>query len=178
MNFILKCLQLFHQPKLRFEHIKDVTMGNEIITAKNARHSYEFLKLINDAPEDEQLELLKKWGTISPLNMILSLNFDSRISMVFPEGAPPYNRNESVHPDMCTPLSGQIGRLKGCISFDKRPPGLVRKLDRERVLIQVLEQIAYFEADILIAAKDKKLQEIYPNITAELVKKVFPNYVS
>ena len=37
-------------------------MGNEVVNVKNARHSYEFLKLINDAPETEQETLLKKWG--------------------------------------------------------------------------------------------------------------------
>jgi hypothetical protein len=173
----MKMLDLFKRDELKLEHIKDVYMNDENLNPKNARHSFEFLKLINDAKGEEQVELLKKWGSIPPLNMLLSLNFDSRLRLVFPEGAPPYNRNEAVHPDMCTPLSGQILRLKGCVSFNNNPSEIKRSLDRERVLIQILEQISFKEADVLIACKDKLLQETYPNITAELVKSVFPNYV-
>jgi hypothetical protein len=178
MQWLLKTLDLFKKDELTFCEVENQYMNKIKINEKNARHAFEFLKLINDAETDEiRIELLKKWGAVSPLNMLLSLNFDSRIKLDFPEGAPPYNRNESIHPDTATPLAGQIGRLRGCAIFNGQPAQIKRKLDRERVLIQVLEQIPYQEADILLAAKDRQLEELFPKITKELVASVFPNYV-
>jgi hypothetical protein len=148
-------------------------MNKDKITVGNARHAYEYLQLINDAEtEEDRIKLLQKWGANIPLSLLLSLNFRKDVVLDFPPGMPPYKRDESVHADMCTPLAGQIGRLSGC-----RVGSNMRRLDKERVLIQILEQIAHREADVLIAAKDKSLTEDFPNITAELVAKVYPNYV-
>jgi hypothetical protein len=178
MSIVLDILNLFKRDTFEFTEARNPYMDNVVINENNARHAFEYLKLINDAiSDDKRAELLRKWGSIGPLNMLLSLNFDDRIKLDFPEGAPPYNRNETIHPDTATPLAGQIGRLKGCVMFSGKPAALGRKLDRERVLIQILEQVAYQEADVLIAAKDKQLQELYPKITKELVKSIFPNYV-
>lgn len=172
MSWIIRILNLFSDNKLKVQHTKDVTMSNEV-NEKNARHAFEFLALINEAKtEDDQIILLKKWGGIVPLSMLLSLNFNSKLKLDFPSGAPPYNRDETIHPDMATPLSGQIQRLKACV-----PNNGIKRMDKERVLLQVLEQISFKEADVLIACKDKALNEMFPNIKAETVKKCFPSYV-
>ncbi len=148
-------------------------MAKEKITEGNARHAYEFLQLINDAEtEEQQIVLLKKWGGSIPLNMILSLNFNKETKLDLPEGMPPYKRDEEVNADMKTPLAGQIGRLKSCLVGSG-----IKRLDRERVFIQVLEMVAAKEGDVLCAAKDRALTEIFPNVTAKLVSKVYPNYV-
>lgn len=157
----------------KYEYMWRPEMSKEKITVGNARHAYEFLQLINDAEtEKEQIDLLKKWGGTLPLSMILSLNFNTKVNLDLPSGMPPYKRDESINADMMTPLAGQIVRLKSCLDGSG-----VKKIDRERVFIQVLEQIAAKEGDILCAAKDKELIELYPKITADLVKKVFPGYV-
>lgn len=170
LNKLLKALELFNPPP----NLWRPEMENNVkINEKNARHAYEFLQLINDAEtEDKKIELLKKWGNQLPLNMLLSLNFNDKVKLDLPEGMPPYKRDESVNADLMTPLSGQIHRLKAC----KEGSG-IKKVDRERVFIQVLEQISHKEADVLCACKDKQLNELYPNITSDLVSKVFPNYV-
>jgi hypothetical protein len=150
-----------------------MAIKERVLNTGNARHAFEYLKLINDAPtEAEQVTLLKKWGGTVPLSMILSLNFNSNVVFSLPEGTPPHKRDESTHFDLFSPLATQIGRLKICLRSSD-----ARKLDKERVFIQVLENISPQEGDVLIFAKDKALQEVYPNITPELVAKVFPNYV-
>jgi hypothetical protein len=149
-------------------------MDNEKVNVGNAKHAFEYLTLINDAStEEEKIGLLRKWGGTPPLNMLLPLNWNKNVVLDLPEGAPPYKQDQSTHPDMMTNLASQIGRLKICVKQND-----VKKRDKERVFIQVLEQVPYRDAEVLLAAKDRQLEELYPNITPELVAKVFPNYVA
>lgn len=169
----MKVLNLFKKNEFNFEFTRSPCMDDEKVNAGNAKHAFEYLNLINDAPtEAAQIELLKKWGSTPPLNMLFPLNWNSNVKLDLPEGPPPYKRDESTHPDLMTNLSGQIGRLKVCTKQSE-----AKKRDKERVFIQVLEQIPYKDADVLLAAKDRKLDELFPNIKSETVKKVFPNYV-
>lgn len=176
----MKFLSLFswdvHHPPLYY-HLWRPEMKEKELTEGNARQAFEYLKLINDASsEEEQIRLLKKWGDKPPLNLLLSLNFNPKIELDLPSGMPPpetYKRDETTHPDFFTPMAGQIQRLMGC----KKPAIIKKQMDRERVFLQVLEHIGPKEADVLCAAKDKSLKESYPKITAELIAKVFPNYV-
>ena len=148
-------------------------MAEKEVTAANAKHAFEFLKLINDAKsEKNRIELLQKWGGTLPLNMLLSLNFDSTIGLDLPAGTPPYTRDEQTHFDLFSPLASQLVRLKACLKTNN-----IRKMDKERVFIQVMENVSPAEGDVLVLCKDKSLTEKYPKITAELVKKVFPQYV-
>lgn len=143
------------------------------LTEGNARHPYEFLQLINDAETvEKRIELMNKWCKGHPMDMVFHLNFNKNVSLDLPEGAPPYKRDEQTHPDMMTPLAGQIQRLKACLKDNN-----IKKIIKERTFIQVIEMVPAGDADLIIAAKDKKLEELYPNITKEFVKSVFPAYV-
>lgn len=134
----------------------------------------EFLAYISEAAGDEQLRLLKEYGGKPPLNYLLSLNFNKTVSLQLPEGTPPHKRNEADHPDLFSPLSAHIGRLKNCMSKVTNVP----KLKKERIFIEMMEIINPAEGDILVACKDRALNELYPKITADLVKSVFPHYVA
>ena len=48
---------------------------------------------------------------------------------------------------------------------------------KEKIFIGILESISAQDAKIIIAAKDKKLDEMYGNITYDLVEKAFPALV-
>jgi len=146
------------------------------LTLQNCRHAFEYFQLLNDAPEDQRESILQQIGKRPPMDMLLSLNFSTRIRLDLPPGMPQdvVKFDYATHPDLMTPLAAQIGRLKTCLPA---PASTVRKMDKEKVFIQVLEYITPKEGEILCACKDKTLQELYPNITAELVGKVFPNYV-
>lgn len=48
---------------------------------------------------------------------------------------------------------------------------------KEKILIGILESIHTKDADIIIAAKDKKLNKLYSKITKNLVEKTFPSLV-
>lgn len=132
-----------------------------------------FEKIEKAKTSEEKLTLLKQYGAVHPYNMLLSLNFNDNLELDLPEGTPPYKRDEATHPDMFqTTLAQQIRRLKSLIKGKNN----ITKIKREYIFIQVIEGIPPKEADVLIFCKDKQLTELYPSITFDLVKKVFPSY--
>jgi hypothetical protein len=135
------------------------------------RFSDEFLKLINDAPEGERVNVLRQYGGFTPLNYLLSMNFDENVVCDLPEGMPPYKRDEATHPDLQGLLQSQIKRMANCFKTSSIP-----KIKKEMLFIQILESIPPQEADVLVHVKDKSLTEMYPNITYDLVNSVFPEY--
>lgn len=139
-------------------------------------YTYEvFSKIDKEEDEEKKLALLKEYGAKLPFNMLLSLNFNDNRRLAVPEGVPPYKRDEAMHPDgFPTSLAQQIKRLTSIV---KGRSENIPKVQREYIFIQVLEAVPPKEADDLVFCKDKALEELYPTITAELVAKVFPEYV-
>lgn len=178
-----KWLRLFENPLISFTRELEIAMAEQKaekkLTLQNCRHAFEYFKFLNEAPDDQRESILQQIGKRPPLDMLLSLNFSPRIKLDLPEGmprnedgSPAYKADYVTHPDMMTPLATQMSRLKSCL-----PTSQIRKFEKEKVFLTVLEYISPKEAEILCACKDKALQELYPNITADLVGKVFPNYV-
>lgn len=176
MGWLRSWLDTFADPLFKFNNeLKERNMTTTSAAPKNKapKHAAEFLKLINDADTDQNREeLLSQYGKVIPLSMLLSLNFNDRLKLDLPAGPPPYKRDEATHPDLMTPLSTQITRLKACLTTNNIP-----KYKKEQVFIQTIEMVPPCDADVLVACKDKALEELYPNITKQLVAKVFPNYV-
>jgi len=137
--------------------------------------AYEIFEKINNAKTvKERKTLLQEYGAKVPYSLILSLNFDKTLELDLPEGAPPFKRDEDTHPDLFgSTLAQQIRRIAPLFKGSATP---VAKIRREHIFIQVLESIPPKEADILISAKDRALESLYPNITEKLVKEFFPNY--
>lgn len=137
-------------------------------------HSFEKFEAINEAKTDEAREqLLKQYGNDSPLNYLLSMNFNQKIKVDLPEGMPDtLNLDTRVHPDLMHPLATQINRMRNCF-VDARIP----KFKKEKIFLDIIECIPIKEVYVLVACKDKALEELYPNITKELVQKVFPNFI-
>lgn len=134
-----------------------------------------FEKINKTKSKAKKEELLREWGARHPYNLILSLNFSNLATLDLPSGAPPFKRDDETHPDLFkTTLAKEIRRL-GAIMKTSFPK--IDRARREHIFIQVLESIPPKEADVLLKAKDRQLEEMYPTITRELVGKCFPNYV-
>ena len=54
----------------------------------------------------------------------------------------------------------------------------LQKQRKEAIYIQILEGIHQQEADLLNLVKDRKLEEMYPNITREIVRKAYPTLLT
>lgn len=140
-------------------------------------HAYEQLDEIEAEKTDmeRKKKLLQWYGKTSPLNFILSLNFNKTVKLDLPEGMPPMemkDMNQLTHPDFMGLLSSNIARLRHCLTKSDLP-----KKKKEQIFYEILINCPLKDAEILCSAKDKALEELYPSITAEFVKSVFPSYV-
>jgi len=138
----------------------------------SALREWEILKAINDATEDSREALLKEWGNTAPISHILSFNFNASRKFDLPPGVPPYKRDETTHTDFQGALVHQMKRLANCLVGVN-----ISKIKKEKFFIDALESIPPKSADILLAMKEKAITELYPNITKDLVQKVFPQFV-
>lgn len=141
-----------------------------------AIHCHEQLAAIeNENDPAKKLALLKEYGSKSPCNFILSLNFNDGVQLDLPDGMPALDlkdMNQQTHDDFMGLLSASISRLRHCsVKSD-----LTRR-KKEMVFYEVLINCPMKDAEIVCSAKDKALEELYPSITADLVASVFPSYV-
>ena len=110
-----------------------------------------------------------------PCNFILSLNFNQTVKLDLPEGMPPFelqHMDQLTDPDFMGLLASSISRLRHCsIKSDLKPK------KKEQIFYDVLINCPMKDAEIVCAAKDRALEELYPSITAEFVASVYPSFV-
>ena len=138
------------------------------------QHIPEILKQCNDAPSKAERVRILQSHNLRPLRNILALAFDKNIVLDLPEGVPPFKRDAREPVGMSSAsLYTESRRLARCATSDPLP-----KHRKEMVFIQILEGIHWEEADLVVAAKDKDISKLYPNVTREIVRKAFPNLLT
>tara|TARA_B100001939_G_scaffold345543_1_gene362357 strand:- start:3021 stop:3473 length:453 start_codon:yes stop_codon:yes gene_type:complete len=104
------------------------------------------------------------------LRDILRIQFDADVVSVLPEGKPPYKSDDAPEGYQYDTLLKAHRRFK---YFFKGPvANQVDPIRRESLFIQLLESIHADDAEMLIAAKDRKLN--YKGITSKFVSDTFP----
>lgn len=93
------------------------------------------------------------------ITTLLEYAFDPSKVFVLPEGTPPYKKDAAPQGMSPGNVYQQIRKLYIYTRTD------VSKLRLEQLFIQLLESIHPSEADVIVAVKDKKLTDKYPNIT-------------
>jgi hypothetical protein len=101
---------------------------------------------------------------------VLKCAFDTEYKFVLPEGSPPFK--PAPQPIGMTAANLRMETKKFYI-FTKFSD--VKRLRREQLYVQLLESLHASEVKIINAIKDQKLDALYPKITAEFVKKNFPD---
>ena len=139
-------------------------------------HAFEQLDAIeNETDLSKKTALIKEYGAKAPLNFILSLNFNRAIQLDLPEGMPELDVKDMdahTHPDFAGLLGANITRLRHCtIDSD------LRRSKKEQIFYELLINCPLKDAEIVCSAKDKALTELYPTITADVVRAVYPTYV-
>ncbi len=126
-------------------------------------------KIIKRDERIKFLQLNKSPG----LTDILRIQYDDTIVSVLPEGAPNYRQDDAPKDYQYTILNKAYTQFKyffkGPIANDMNP------LKRESLFLNLLETLHIEEAELLIAAKDKKLKS--KGITKKLVRDAFPNLI-
>lgn len=138
-------------------------------------------KLISDVLT-EASKLTKKEDRIkylrtnsSPaLKDVLRIAFDADVVSLLPTGAPSFERDDAPAGHEFLNLHRGHRRFK---YFFKGPvANETPSLRREGMFLSFIESLNGVEADMVIAAKDKKLK--IKGITKALVKEAFPNLIS
>lgn len=122
--------------------------------------------------KQERADVLKANDSFA-LKSVLQLAFHPNVVAALPEGAPPYKRVDPVQNDYHRGYLHAESRKFGYLV--EQPGQNLNRMKRENIFITILETIPGPEADMLIAAKDKKLHKLYKGITADVAKLAFPD---
>ena len=102
--------------------------------------------------------------------MVIKSSFDSNIEWQLPEGDVPYTRNEAPEGTEHASLSYESRKL---YHFIRGGNPQITQNKRETMFVQMLEGLHQSEAAVLVAAKDKKLHQVYKGLSAPVVKEAF-----
>jgi hypothetical protein len=117
----------------------------------------------------EKIEHLQKYNT-EALRMVIKSSFDPKIEWALPEGEVPYTPTEVPEGTEHNVLAAEARKL---YHFIKGGNSQITQNKREAMFVQMLEGLHEDEAKLLVAAKDKKLHQVYKGLSANVVKEAF-----
>ena len=126
-------------------------------------------KVHNAKTKDKKVSILRE-NDSEALRMVLKGSFDPNIEWVLPEGDVPYKKNEAPDGTEHTMLFQEAKKLW---HFIKGGDGKTPQWKKETMFVQMLEGLSAGEAEVLVAAKDKKLHQVYKGLSAAVVKEAF-----
>ena len=119
--------------------------------------------------KQEKVAFLRQYNT-DALRMVIKASFDPEIEWLLPEGTVPYIPNDAPEGTEHNVLSYEARKLYHFIKGGN--PSLTQN-KREMMFVQMLEGLSENESILLIAAKDKKLHQIYKGLSSAVVKEAF-----
>lgn len=120
----------------------------------------EILSEINENPT-----LIEKYRGDASLKMLFEYAFLPELKFDLPAGDPPFKKDTA--PIGMSPIVF-TSELRRFYIFTKQKE--LPKLRKEQLFIQLLESIHPSEAKILLCVKDQNINNLYTNITKELVE--------
>ena len=142
-------------------------MGNE---GSGAPTVHEIFTKINNAKDKTgKIAILKQFDN-QAMRQLLKAAFDPKIKFDLPDGNPPYIKNEAPAGTEHTSLAAEAKKL---YHFVVGGNNSINKLKKETMFIQMLEGLHEADAEVLMAIKNKNLNNTYKGLTANLVKETF-----
>jgi len=117
----------------------------------------------------EKVKLLQEYNH-DALRMVIKSSFDPKIEWALPDGDVPYTRNDAPEGTEHTSLSYESRKL---YHFIKGGDNRITQNKREAMFVQMLEGLHESEAAVLVAAKDKKLHQMYKGLSKNVVVEAF-----
>ena len=117
----------------------------------------------------EKVKLLQEYNH-NALRMVIKSSFDPKIEWALPDGDVPYTRNDAPEGTEHTSLSYESRKL---YHFIKGGDNRITQNKREAMFVQMLEGLHESEAAVLVAAKDKKLHQVYKGLSKNVVMEAF-----
>jgi hypothetical protein len=124
----------------------------------------------NERSHAKKVSILQNCGT-EVLEQVLQYNFHPDIKFNLPEGEVPYKKETDIPVGKSHSNLYREGR-RLYIFIEGQAPNL-KPYRREMLFIELLEGLHYTEAEVLIAVKDKTLQDLYPGVTYEAARDAF-----
>ena len=131
----------------------------------------EILELVAEQKTDDKKVAILKEYECDILKSLFIWNFDDSVISLLPEGNVPYKPNENP---LGTDHSSLRREQKNLYLFVKGGNDSLSTIRRETIFIQMLEGLHPSEADIVIAVKDKALEDKY-DIPFEVVEEAYPD---
>ena len=131
----------------------------------------EILELVSQQKTDAKKVALLKEYECDALKSLFIWNFDESIISLLPEGKVPYKPNENP---LGTDHSSLRREQRNLYMFVKGCKDNLSTIRRETIFIQMLEGLHPKEADIVIAVKDKNLEDMY-DVSFEVVEEAYPD---
>ena len=128
-------------------------------------------KVSNAKTKKEKVDLLRKHNTPA-LRQLLIINFDDSIVSMMPEGDVPYTPNDAPVGTDHTRLEQEY---RGLYRFFKGGNDKLPSLRRESLFVQLLEGLSSEEAELLVLAKDGRINDKYKRLTKAVVSEAFPS---
>ena len=117
----------------------------------------------------EKVTILQQYNH-DALRMVIKASFDPKIEWSLPEGDVPYTRNEAPEGTEHSSLSYESRKL---YHFIKGGDNQISQNKREIMFVQMSEGLHESEAAVLVAAKDKKLHQVYKGLSKNVVVEAF-----
>ena len=117
----------------------------------------------------EKVDLLRQHDHQS-LRMVIKSSFDPKIEWALPAGDVPFTRNDAPEGTEHSSLSYESRKL---YHFIRGGNPQITQNKREAMFVQMLEGLQESEADVLVAAKDKKLHQVYKGLSKNVVMEAF-----
>lgn len=118
----------------------------------------------------ERIEILKSNDTPA-LRGLLRMNYDHSLVLALPEGTPPYKKSPRPEGFGDSTLKTSC---RGWYVFVKESAPKMSQSKRESLFISLLESLDPKEAEILLGAKDRKLEL---GLTKKVIDEVFPGLI-
>lgn len=119
--------------------------------------------------KEEKIAHLRKYNT-DALRMVIKSSFDPKIEWSLPEGEVPYTPTDAPEGTEHTLLAHEARKL---YHFIKGGNPQLTQSKREAMFVQMLEGLHESEARLLVAAKDKKLHQVYKGLSVNVVRAAF-----
>jgi len=117
----------------------------------------------------QKIEILRKNDT-SALRMIIKASFDPTKKWVIPAGEVPFKKNDAPIGTEHTVLASEARKL---FHFIEGGDNETKQSQKENMFIQMCEGLHESEAEVVIAAKDKRLHQVYKGLSKDVVKEAF-----
>ena len=131
----------------------------------------EILELVSEQKTDAKKVALLKEYECDALKSLFIWNFDESVISLLPPGTVPYKPNENP---LGTDHSSLRREQRNLYMFVKGGNDALSTIRRETIFIQMLEGLHPKEADIVIAVKDKNLEDMY-DVSFEVVEEAYPD---